>query len=168
MKVACFVFGKTASAIPELNMVANMRAAPPHAEKGNVANPGSSSEVVMPHIRRAQLYALQEKFAAADGEIAALERDAGKALRTLPFHHISYGIAQVRARLGDAPRALHWLQITVDSGWPNYVMMARDHMLDPVRNDPAVAQFLASLKKTWEDNQREFGDEEQGNPSQTK
>jgi hypothetical protein len=40
-------------------------------------------------------------------------------------------------------------------------MMARDHMLDPVRNDPAVAQFLASLKTTWESNQSEFGSEDQ-------
>jgi hypothetical protein len=40
-------------------------------------------------------------------------------------------------------------------------MMARDRMLDPVRNDPAIARFLASLKKTWEDNQREFGNEDQ-------
>jgi hypothetical protein len=39
-------------------------------------------------------------------------------------------------------------------------MMARDQMLDRVRHDPAVAEFLASLKKTWENNQREFGSEE--------
>jgi hypothetical protein len=93
-------------------------------------------------------------------EIAAVELEAEKAPEPA-IHHTSYGIAQVRARMGDAPRALHWLQITVDSGWPNYLMMARDHMLDPVRNDPAVAKFLASLKKTWEDNVREFGNEDQ-------
>jgi non-specific serine/threonine protein kinase len=135
--------------------------AAPLLEKGSVTNPGSALAVVTPRIHRAQLYALQEKSAAAATEIATVERETVKAQRSLPFHHASYGIAQVRARLGDAPRALRWLQITVDTGWPNYPMMARDHMLDPVRNDPAVAKFLASLKKTWENNQREFGDEDQ-------
>ena len=134
--------------------------AAPLVEKGNVANPGSSRADVVRRVHRAQLYALQEKSAAAAEEIAALEREAEKAPRAITFHHFSYGIAQVRARIGDAPRALHWLQITVDSGWPNYPMMARDHMLDPVRNDPAVAKFLSSLKKTWENNQREFGNED--------
>ena len=73
---------------------------------------------------------------------------------------MSYCIAEVRARMGDAARALRWLQITVDAGWPQYPMMARDKMLDPVRNDPAVAGFLASLKTTWESNKSEFGDED--------
>jgi hypothetical protein len=41
-------------------------------------------------------------------------------------------------------------------------MMARDHMLDPVPNDPAVAKFLASLKTVWENNKSEFGNEELG------
>jgi hypothetical protein len=39
--------------------------------------------------------------------------------------------------------------------------MARDPMLARVRNDPAVAKFLDSLKKTWENNEREFGEEDQ-------
>ncbi|MBM3812304.1 MAG: hypothetical protein FJW20_11815 [Acidimicrobiia bacterium] len=94
----------------------------------------------------------------AGTEIAAVESQAEKALRTITFHHTSYGIAQVRARLGDAPRALRWLQITVDTGWPSYLMMARDRMLDPVRNDPSVARFLAALKQTWENDAREFGE----------
>jgi serine/threonine protein kinase len=138
--------------------------AAPLVEKENAVIPVSSlprATNLMPRVHRARLYALQEKFAAAATEIAAVEIEAEKAPRTQPFHHTSYGIAQVRARLGDAPRALRWLQITVDAGWPQYPMMARDPMLDRVRNDPAVAQFLASLKKTWENNQREFGDEEQ-------
>jgi TolB-like protein len=135
--------------------------AAPLVEKANAVIPVSSLPGItnlMPRVRRAQLYALQERFAAAAAEIAAVEIEAEKAPRTQPFHHTSYGIAQVRARLGDAPRALRWLQITVDAGWPQYPMMARDRMLDRVRHDPAVAQFLASLKKTWENNQREFGD----------
>ncbi len=111
-------------------------------------------------VHRALIYALQQKPAAA-AEIAAGEVEAEKAPRALPFHDITYGIARVRARLGDAARALHWLQITADSGWPAYPMMARDHMLDPIRNDPAIAKFLASLKKTWENNRREFGTEDQ-------
>lgn len=114
-----------------------------------------------PSIHRAQLHALQGNFPAAAAEIAPMENEVEKAPRAITFHHLSYGIAQVRARMGDAPRALRWLQITVDAGWPQYPMMARDRMLDPVRNDPAVAKFLASLKRTWEDNVREFGNADQ-------
>jgi TolB-like protein/Tfp pilus assembly protein PilF len=138
--------------------------AAPLVEKENGANPGSSlpsTTNLMFRVHRAQLYALQGKFAAAATEIAAVELEAEKAPRTLPFHHNSYGIAEVRARMGDASRAVHWLKITVDAGWPQYPMMARDHMLDPVRNDPAVAKFLASLKTTWENNKSEFGHEDQ-------
>ena len=137
--------------------------AAPLVEKEN-ANQGpflSFISSLVPRIHLAQLYALQGKYAAAATEIAALEILAEKAPRTLPFHHTSYGIARVRARMGAAARALHWLQLTVDTGWPQYPMMARDDMLDPIRNDPAVAKFLASLKKTWENNEREFGNEDQ-------
>jgi len=58
----------------------------------------------------------------ARSEVAAVEAKAEKAPRALPFHHISYDIARVRARLGDAAEALHWLRITADSGWPQYPM----------------------------------------------
>jgi hypothetical protein len=138
--------------------------AAPLVEKENAGNPTASLRNptdLLPRIRRAQLHALQGDFAAAATEIAAVEIEVEKAQRTLPFHHNTYGIAQVRARIGDAARALHWLQITVDTGWPQYPMMARDHMLDPVRNDPAVAKFLASLKTIWENNKSEFGNEDE-------
>jgi TolB-like protein len=140
--------------------------AAPLVEKEFAGNPGQGAyarRILESRVRRAQLYALQEKFGAAAAEIAAVEIEAEKAPRSLPFHHLSYGIAQVRARMGDASRALHWLQITVDTGWPQYPMMARDHMLDPVRDDPMIAKFLASLKKTWENNMREFGNAQQQN-----
>jgi hypothetical protein len=138
--------------------------AAPLIEKEFAGSPGLSFNLrrnLGPRVRRAQLYALQGKFAAAAAEIAAVEIDAEKSHRPITFHHISYGIAQVRARMGDAPRALRWLQITVDAGWPQYPMMVRDRMLDPVRNDPGVAKFLASLKTTWENNLREFGNGDQ-------
>jgi hypothetical protein len=80
--------------------------------------------------------------------------------RTQPFHHTPCGTAQVRARLGEAARALHWLQITVDARRPQYPTIARDRMLDPVRNDPAVPKSLASLKATWERNRQGFGTED--------
>jgi serine/threonine protein kinase len=131
--------------------------AAPLVEKEYAADPSNLGV----RAKRARLYALQQKFAAAATQIETVEKEAETAPRSLPFHHISYAIAQVRARLGDAPRALRWLQITVDAGWPQYPMMARDHMLDPVRNDSAVAGFLDSLKKTWENSQREFGNEDQ-------
>jgi hypothetical protein len=103
---------------------------------------------------------LQGKAEAARREIAAVEGEAEKIPKMQSFHHITYGIARVRARLGDSPQALHWLQLTADTGWPQYPMMERDRMLDPVRRDPAIARFLAALKLTLENHQREFGADE--------
>jgi serine/threonine protein kinase len=133
-------------------------------EKENAGNqsPFRGPTDLLPRIHRAQLHALQGDFATAATEIAAVEIEVEKAPRNLPFHHNTYGIAQVRARMGDASRALHWLQITVDTGWPQYPMMAGDHMLDPVRNDPAVVKFLASLNAVWQNNKSEFGNDEPG------
>ncbi|HTA46281.1 MAG TPA: protein kinase [Bryobacteraceae bacterium] len=127
---------------------------------GNQTGSRNSTDLIS-RIQYAQLHALQGNFGAAGKEIGEIEIEVEKSPQSLPFHHNTYGIAQVRARMGDAARALHWLQITVDTGWPQYPMMARDHMLDPVRHDPAVARFLAALKTTWENNRSEFGDESQ-------
>ena len=74
--------------------------------------------------------------------------------------NLTYSIAQVRGLLGDAPPAQHWRQLTAGTGFPQYPMMERDRMLDPVRRDPGVAKLLASVKNTWENFMREFGTEE--------
>ena len=134
-----------------------IKEAAPLIDKAYAANPANLSS----RITRAHLYVLQGKVEAARSEISSVENEAEKAQRPLPFHHIAYGIARVRARLGDAAQALHWLQVTVDTGLPQYPMMERDRMLDPVRRDPGVAKMLAALKATWENNMREFGKEEQ-------
>ena len=134
-----------------------VKEAAPLAEKAHASGPSDFN----PRIDLARLYLLQAKTEAARREIAAVEADAEKAPKMQFFHHIAYGIAGVRARLGDAPEALHWLQLTVDNGWPDYPLMERDRMLDPVRRDPGVAKMLAALKATWENNMREFGKEEQ-------
>jgi hypothetical protein len=86
--------------------------AAPLVEKENAGNETASLRnptVLISRIHRAQLHALQGDFATAATEIAAVEIEVEKAPRSLPFHHNSYGIAQVRARMGDAARALHWL-----------------------------------------------------------
>jgi hypothetical protein len=112
-------------------------------------------------VDRAYLLALKEDRKGADELLSSIESEAEKLPRLQPFHHVSYRIAEIRGRLGDGPRAAHWLQITADTGFPHYPMMERDRMLDPVRNHPAVAKVLASVKTTWEDYKREFGTEEQ-------
>ncbi|HJZ95433.1 MAG TPA: protein kinase, partial [Candidatus Solibacter sp.] len=61
-----------------------------------------NSTSLVARIRQAHLHALQGNFAVAATEIAAIEMEVEKVPRTLPFHHYSYGIAQVRARMGDA------------------------------------------------------------------
>ena len=110
-------------------------------------------------LNRARFFALQGNRQAAVEIVSVIEKEAEKMPRLQPFHHTSYGIAQVRARLGDAPQAARWLQITADTGFPQHPMMERDRMLDPVRGDAAVAKVLASVKTTWETYKREFGNE---------
>ena len=106
------------------------------------------------------LFALQNKHKAALELLAPAEKEVEKQTRLQPFHHISYKIAQVHATLGNPQKAAEWLRITIDSGWPQYPMMQRDILLDPVRNHPAVAKVLESVKATWEKHMLEFGTEE--------
>lgn len=106
---------------------------------------------------RPRLYLLQGKKAEALRDIAALEAMTEQSPRLQFYHHATYALAQLYGRMGQPAKALHWLEETVSTGWPQYPMMERDKMLDPVRKDPGVAKFLASLKRTWEENMREFG-----------
>ena len=131
-----------------------IKEAAPLVEKAYGANPAN----LRARIDRAHLLALQGEGGAARREIDSVEIVAEKATRLGTFHHVAYGIARVRARLGDAAEAAHWLQITADTGFPQYPMMERDHMLDPVRKHPDVAMALGKIKARWEALRQEFGE----------
>ena len=48
------------------------------------------------------------------------------------------------------------MMITSEKGMPNYLLFARDHHLDLIRDAPPFVQFLAESKALWERYMREF------------
>src|SRR6185503_9635223 len=73
------------------------------------------------------------------------------------YHHYTYVVARIYALDGRNEEALKWLRVTVKEGFPCYPLFARDSFLDSIRKDAAFIQFMAELKRRWEDYQREFG-----------
>jgi eukaryotic-like serine/threonine-protein kinase len=66
------------------------------------------------------------------------------------FHHAAYNIASAYALMGDHAAAVRWLRRTAEEGFPCYPLFAKDPTLDPLRNDPQFAHFMAELKQRWE------------------
>jgi serine/threonine-protein kinase len=103
---------------------------------------------------RALLLALQGKHQEAEAvALSTLEK-----VRTIRgYHHSTYQLARIYALGGRSEKAVEWLRITVDEGFPCYPLFARDSFLDPIRKDPAFLQFMAEMKTRWEGYQRQFG-----------
>ena len=74
------------------------------------------------------------------------------------YHHLTYNAACIYALDGNAAEAVTRLRETANSGFPNYPLFARDHLLDRVRQSPEFDQFLAEQKAQWERFQQEFAD----------
>jgi len=66
------------------------------------------------------------------------------------FHHTSYLLACAYARLNRPQPAMDWLEYTARTGFPCYPLFERDPNLDPLRQDPRFASFLAAEKRRWE------------------
>jgi hypothetical protein len=62
-------------------------------------------------------------------------------------HHVAYSLGAAYAQLGEPREAIAWLRRAVDSGFPCYPWFERDPLLEPVRNDPAFRELLASMKR---------------------
>jgi eukaryotic-like serine/threonine-protein kinase len=89
-------------------------------------------------------------------ELNSLAQELETADRNSYYHHWTYRLVQGYASLGKAAEAYHWLQETVNEGFPCYPVFEQDWMLDAVRNNPAIAQLLAEVKERWEARRREF------------
>jgi len=66
------------------------------------------------------------------------------------FHHTAYAVGSAYALMNDHQQALKWLRMAADDGLPCYPMYENDPILNNLRKDPHFIQFLAQLKKQWE------------------
>jgi hypothetical protein len=63
-----------------------------------------------------------------------------------PSHHAAYFAASAWARMGRAEEAVGSLREAAETGFPCYPLFARDHNLDPIRQDPRFQAFLADMQ----------------------
>ena len=89
---------------------------------------------------------------------ALIRRFEPRIPRDRAYHHLTFECAQAYALCGDARQAVHWLQVTVDWGFPCYPMFERDWCLDPIRKSPEFKAFMDRLRPQWEKYRAEFGE----------
>jgi tetratricopeptide (TPR) repeat protein len=65
-----------------------------------------------------------------------------------PGYALVYDLARVYAMLEDPDRAIHWLQVAIDRGWPFYYteMGPTDPMLENLLENPEFQGIMADLK----------------------
>lgn len=61
-------------------------------------------------------------------------------------HHTYYQIACTCAVLGDTQSAMHWLERTVDTGFPCWPFFLRDRSLDNLREMPEFKDLISTLQ----------------------
>lgn len=67
------------------------------------------------------------------------------------FHHTAYHIACAYAIMNRQGEAIKWLESVSTDGFPCYILFARDHNLDNLRQDARFQALLAKLKQQWEE-----------------
>jgi len=66
------------------------------------------------------------------------------------FHHTAHNIASAYAALAEEGKAVKWLEIAADDGFPNYTYFAVDRNLDRLRKYPPFVALMSTLKRQWE------------------
>jgi tetratricopeptide (TPR) repeat protein len=66
------------------------------------------------------------------------------------FHHTAYNIASAYAILGRKEKAIDYLQMAADDGFPCYPLFENDKVFKPVRDEPRFIALLTKLKQQWE------------------
>ena len=61
-----------------------------------------------------------------------------------------YEVARIYSILGDSDRAIHWMNVAIERGWPWYytTMGMTDPMLEAVRDDPRFIELMEAAKAT--------------------
>ncbi len=87
-----------------------------------------------------------EKLALQVGGGATPDAQGSSSRTTYLDHHVAHGLATAWAQLGHADRAVAWLKNAAETGFPCYPWFERDSLLNPIRSDPAVREFLGSMQ----------------------
>jgi tetratricopeptide (TPR) repeat protein len=69
--------------------------------------------------------------------------DALKILQTDSGDSAAYQYAQIHAQWGEYQQALDWLRKALDLHDPGVLLMAIDHFVDPLRQDPRFQELLS-------------------------
>lgn len=67
------------------------------------------------------------------------------------FHHTAHNLAAAYATLGEAEKAVEWLEKASDGGFPNYTYFCIDPNLDPLRSNKRFQVLMAVLKSQWQE-----------------
>ncbi len=107
-----------------------------------------------PGDRGGSLTAMQALLAANAGDAHEAEIKIQEALAKgkgfQHFHHVAYAIASAYALLNIPQKALRYLQIAADDGFPCYPLFEHDSNLDNLRKNPQFLAFMAEQRKKWE------------------
>jgi DNA-binding winged helix-turn-helix (wHTH) protein/TolB-like protein len=101
----------------------------------------------------ALVLALKGRFQEAEARIPEILEESRN---NRAYHHITYNIASIYALKGTVGEAVKWLRTTAETGFPNYLLFARDPHLDRIRENPEFIRFMSELKVRWEGFKREF------------
>jgi hypothetical protein len=66
------------------------------------------------------------------------------------FHHTAYNIASAYALLNQTERAVQWLEIAADDGFPCYPLFENDSQLNNLRQNERFIALMARLRKQLE------------------
>ena len=66
------------------------------------------------------------------------------------FHHTAYNIALAYVLLHEADKAVDYLQLAADDGFPCYPLFDGDEGLKDLRQNPRFIALLSKLKQQWE------------------
>lgn len=124
--------------------------AAPLVEEEYAKNPDAHE----PRRNKALLLALQGKHKDAQAAVPGIMETVKDGKN---HHHATYDVARIYAQGRKSDKALKWLRLTAQNGFPCYTLFARDPYLDPIRNDAEFVKFLSEMKTRWEGYLREFG-----------
>jgi len=85
-----------------------------------------------------------------DETVAAIKRAEEIGRDFGHFHHTAYNIASAYVLLHDPERAVDYLQLAADDGFPCYPLFDSDDGLKDLRQNPRFIALLAKLKQQWE------------------
>ena len=100
------------------------------------------------------------RFAAVQGLLYAAAGEKRRALDKIQsaskekdfghFHHTAHFIASAYAQMSQPRLAIDWLKQAAETGFPCYPLFETDANLDPIRQEPRFAEFMAKQKAQWE------------------